>query len=127
MSEKPEVLDASALLAWLQNEPGADEVRLGGAVINSVNWSEVLQKAQQNGVDVADIREELEAVGLVFQAFSLVEAEKAAELYPLTRAYGLSLGDRACLATAAFLSGVAVTAERVWGKVEQEVSVRLIR
>ncbi len=51
----PEVLDASALLTWLQLEPGAEEVRLEGSVMNSVNWSEVLQKAEQNGVDVAGL------------------------------------------------------------------------
>ena len=47
-----------ALLAWLQAEPGADEVRLEGALINSVNWSEVLQKAEQKGVEVEGVREE---------------------------------------------------------------------
>ena len=93
MSEGPEVLDASALLAWLQDVPGADEVGLEGAVLNSVNWSEVPQKAEQNGV-VVGVKEELEALGLRLQEFSIEEAAKAAELYAVTKAYGLSLGDR---------------------------------
>ncbi len=127
MSAGPDVLDASALLAWLQGEPGMDEVTLEGAVVNSVNWSEVVQKAEQNGVATAGIREELEALGLDLRGFSLEEGQKAAELYPLTRAHGLSLGDRACLATAFALSGTAITAEQVWNRAEHGVPVRVIR
>lgn len=126
MNGGPEVLDASALLAWLQAEPGADEVRLEAALMNSVNWSEVLQKAEQNGVEIEGIREELEALGLRLQAFSLAEGQKAAELYPTTKLHGLSLADRACLATALVSGGVAVTAERVWSQLEG-VQVRQIR
>lgn len=94
MSNGPEVLDASALLAWLQDEPGAAEVTLEGAVINSVNWSEVLQKAQQKGVVVTGLQEELEALGLELHSFSVTEGQRAAELYPLTKAHGFSLSDR---------------------------------
>lgn len=122
-----EVLDASALLAWLQDEPGAEHVTLEGALMNSVNWSEVLQKARQKGIDITGIREELEALGLELRGFGLEEGTKAAELYPLTKAFGLSLGDRACLATAALVSGAAVTAERAWSKAEHGVLVRVIR
>ena len=121
-----QVLDASALLAWLQDEPGADEVKLEHSVINSVNFSEVLQKAKQNGVDVTGIEEELTALGLRLQNFSVEEATKAAELYRVTKPYGLSLGDRACLATALVSGGVAVTAEQVWSKLG-DIRVRQIR
>lgn len=127
MSSGPEVLDASALLAWLQNEPGAAEVTLEDAVMNSVNWSEVLQKAQQNEVEVTGLQEELAALGLELTGFSVAEGNRAADLYPLTKAYGLSLGDRACLATAATLSGTAITAEQVWTRGEHGVPVRVIR
>ena len=121
-----QVLDASALLAWLQDEPGADAVKLERSVINSVNFSEVLQKAEQNGVDVAGIEEELTALGLRLQSFSVEEATKAAKLYRVTKPYGLSLGDRACLATALISGGVAVTAEQVWSKLG-DIRVRQIR
>jgi ribonuclease VapC len=127
VSGGPEVLDASALLAWLQSEPGMDKVTLEGAVINSVNWSEVVQKAEQNGVAMTGIREELGALGLDLRGFSIQEGQKAAELYPLTKAHGLSLGDRACLATAFTLSGTAITAEQVWHRAEHGVPVRVIR
>ena len=91
-----------------------------------MNWSEVLQKARQNGVAVEGVREEFEALGLKLRAFGLEEAERAAELYAATKAQGLSLGDRACLATALVSGGVAVTAERAWSKLEG-VRVRRIR
>ena len=126
MSRGPEVLDASALLAWLQ-EPGTNAGNLGGAVINSVNWSEVLQKARQKGVEVAGLDEELEVPGLELRGFSLKEGRRAAEFYPLAKAFGLSLGDRACLATAALLSGTAVTVKSVWSQVGHGVPVRVIR
>jgi ribonuclease VapC len=118
VSDGVEVLDASALLAWLQEEPGAEAVRLEGAVMNSVNWSEVLQKAVQRGVAVAGLREELAALGLKLQAFSLEEGERAADLYPQTKALGLSLADRACLATALLEGGVAVTSDQAWSKLK---------
>ena len=100
---------------------------LEGAVMNSVNWSEVVQKAQHKGVGVTGLQEELEALGLELRGFSVAEGQKAAELYALTKTYGLSLGDRACLATAAVLSGTAVTAENVWTQAEHDVTVRVIR
>lgn len=121
-----EVLDASALLVWLQGEPGADEVRLEDAYMNSVNWSEVLQKANQRGVATASLREELEVLGLRFGPFTVAEGARAAELWPATRPLGLSLADRACLATALVRDAVAVTADRAWSRVEG-VRVRRVR
>ena len=125
MSSKPEVLDASALLAWLQNEPGADKVRLKGALINSVNWSEVLQKARQKNVEMAGVREELEALGLAFRGFGLEkEAERAAELYPVNQSLRAFTGRPGVPSDGgALLSGIAVTAESAWTKAECNVWV----
>jgi ribonuclease VapC len=126
MQRVNEVLDASALLAWLQAEPGADTVVIEGARMNSVNWSEVLQKATQHGVEITGLQEELQALGLQLHAFSLAEAEEAASLYAVTKPQGLSLADRSCLATARVHDAVAVTADSNWSQVEG-VRVRLIR
>ncbi len=126
MTEGPEVLDASALLAWLQDEPGAELVELNGVLMNSVNWSEVLQKSLQHGAEVVGLREELEALGLVLLPFGLEEARRAAELFARTRGHGLALGDRACLATAWATGGVAVTADRAWPELDG-VRTRRIR
>jgi ribonuclease VapC len=124
---QPVALDASALLALLQEETGADEVELllDGAVMSAVNLSEVLQKARQHGVDIAGLEADLEALGVVFEPFGLSDARVTAELWSVER--GLSLGDRACLALASAAGGIAVTAERRWAELDLDVPVHLIR
>lgn len=125
VSEK-QVLDASALLAWLLNEPGVDQIEFPKAIINSVNWSEVVQKAEAHGVKTQSLRKDLEALGLRFTSFGLEEGEVAARLFPKTKNFGLSSGDRACLATAKVYGGVAVTADRIWQKLKG-VKIKIIR
>lgn len=124
---KGEVLDASALLALLQREPGGENVSLQGAIINSVNFAEVVQKTAQRGKPTDTLLSELTLLGLSVIAFSPEEGVVAGELYTKTQAQGLSLGDRACLATALTQGGVAVTADRNWQSAEHGVQVRVIR
>lgn len=127
MNGAPEVLDASALLALLQKEPGAENVRLEGSVINSVNFAEVVQKSIAKGKPVRGLLAELRLLGLEVIPFTPEEGLLAGELYLETRGSGLSLADRACLATAQLRGGTAVTADRAWEKVQHGVSVRVIR
>lgn len=96
------ILDASALLAYLQNEPGSEivDTRLMYSIMNSVNWSEVIQKAVAKQIDINGMRLELEVLGLTILPFTVDEAELAAKLWERTRQHGLSLGDRACLSSA---------------------------
>lgn len=124
---KGEVLDASALLALLQREPGGKNVSLQGAIINSVNLAEVVQKIAQRGKPTDTLPSELTLLGLSVVAFSPQEGVVAGELYPKTQAQGLSLGDRACLATTLVRGGVAVTADRNWHSAEHGVQIRVIR
>lgn len=121
------VLDASALLAYLQREPGGDVVRrlLTGAVISSVNWAEVVGKL--GGLPAAAVRHRLAVRGMVVVPFTVEAAELAGALAARTRSVGLSLGDRACLATAAQLGLPAYTADRTWLDLEVGVEVRAIR
>lgn len=123
----PTVLDASALLALLRNEPGADTVErvLDGSVMSCVNLAEVLQKAEQHAVDVEGLEYDLEALGVGFTPFDTPTARSTAELWSSGR--GLSLGDRACLALAASIDGVALTADRRWADAGVDVQVELIR
>lgn len=76
------VLDASALLCFLQDEPGNERVEevLPEAVISSVNWAEVVQKSITAGVDVRATRIDLEALGLTILPFTAEEAEIAGQL-----------------------------------------------
>ena len=119
------MLDASALLAWLREEPGAENVErvLDGAVISAVNLSEVLQKSLAAGLTAAEtspLPDDLGTLGLSVVTFGTREAQVAAALWSVTRSPGLSLADRACLATAVCLEAPAMTADRNWEKVEWE-------
>ncbi|MBX6423471.1 type II toxin-antitoxin system VapC family toxin [Thermosulfurimonas sp. F29] len=121
------VLDASALLAFLHKEPGAEFVELERSVISAVNWSEVLYKCLSWGVDIQGLREDLEALGLSIEPFTLQDAELAAGLWPQTRSLGLSLGDRACLALGLRLGLPVITADRSWKNLRLDIEVRVIR
>jgi PIN domain nuclease of toxin-antitoxin system len=123
------VLDASALLAFLHDEPGADLVRqaLDGGIVSTVNWAEVIQKSLLRRADVAGMQEEFTEVGVVFEPFTVSQAEIAAHLWERTRRYGLSLADRACLALATVREVSVLTADRRWGELEQGVEIQVLR
>jgi ribonuclease VapC len=118
------------VLALLQEEPGADvvEAALDDAEMSCVNVSEVLQKAEQHGIDTEGLEIDLEALGVRLHAFDIADARAAADLWHATRSAGLSLGDRACLALAGRLGGVAVTADARWAELEGiDVPVQVVR
>ena len=96
------VLDASALLALLCDEPGAETVadEAERAAISAVNWSEVCHRHLARGISLEGLRDDAEAVGLRIVPFGADDAAQSAGLWPTTRDRGLSLGDRACLALA---------------------------
>ena len=121
------VLDASALLAVLFREVGFDAVPLEGSAVSAVNWSEVVQVAARREADVVGLVDALAAEGMVVVPFTAAHAEAVAALGPATRAAGLSLADRACLAVARSYGVPALTADRAWGGVEAGVEVVLVR
>ncbi len=123
------VLDASALLAYLQDEPGGERVRevLAQSVMSTVNWSEVIGKARDNGVDTRGLREDLASLGLAIEPFSAEQAEIAGHLGERTRAFGFSLGDRACLALGSDRGAAVYTADRAWLQPALGVEVEAIR
>ena len=125
----PHVLDASALLALLANEPGADEVEklLDGAAMSTVNLSEVLQKSEQHGIDTEGLEFDLEALGVEYHSFDVTQARATADVWARAPRAGLSLGDRACLALAHSLGGAAVTTDRRWSAAKHGTEVRVIR
>lgn len=130
MATNPEaILDASALIALLWEEPGADavELLLGQAVIAAVNWAEVLQRYRALGLETIGKLESVEALGVTVEDFRAGDAEVVAELWAPTRQAGLSLADRACLALARRLGLPAHTADREWKNVDVGVKVVLIR
>lgn len=123
------VLDASALLAFLHEEPGAETVRavLGGAVVSAVNWAEVAQKGEQHGAAMSGMRKDFMDIGVVFEPFSSDQAEVAAQLWEPGRPLGLSLADRACLALTLERGGPVLTADKSWKKLDLPIEIRLVR
>jgi PIN domain nuclease of toxin-antitoxin system len=122
------VLDASAVLALLHGEPGADAVAmiLQVSLVSAVNWSEVVQKSWSHGVGVAGLQDDLESLGVELVPFGAPEALAAADLWH-RGARALALADRACLATAAVRGLPVVTADRAWAALELDLEVRVIR
>jgi ribonuclease VapC len=124
------VLDSSAVLAVILEEPGAEVVRAltaSARVISAVNFEEVRTKLIDRGMRPLDALEALSKMRLQVEAFTDADAVMASDLRTDTKEAGLSLGDRACLALGQRLSAVVVTADRVWKELQVRVRVELIR
>ncbi|MCP4629876.1 MAG: type II toxin-antitoxin system VapC family toxin [bacterium] len=123
------ILDASALLALLNDEPGADEVAqyIPGAAISTVNLSEAVAKLADSGMPEDAIREAIGILELKILPFDESLAYRAGLLRLLTREIGFSFGDRACVATGLDVNAPVLTADQIWEKIELPVEIRLIR
>ena len=123
------ILDASALLAFLHEEPGGERVSpvLEGAHVSAVNWSEVLQKSLQRDVNIDGMQQEFTEVGVIFEPFTPQQAETAARLFNENRNHVLSLADRACLALAVDKGMPVLTADRAWGQLKLDVAIEVVR
>jgi PIN domain nuclease of toxin-antitoxin system len=123
------VLDASALMAVLREEPGAAAVEavLDHAAISAVNLSEVQAKLVERGTAAELAWSSLVDLDLEVIDFDVSQARVAGDLRSLTRAQGLSLGDRACLALAQALGLPAMTADRAWAGLAVGIEIRTVR
>ena len=123
------VLDASALLALVYREPGADVVAeaVSAAAMSSANLSEVVAKLSDDGMREFAIRGALDGYQLDVIPFDEAQAWAAGLLHPLTRSRGLSFADRACLALALALDLPVLTGDRAWEGLDVGVDVRLFR
>lgn len=123
-------LDASAILALIDSEPGAMMVLTAiadGSIVSTVNVSEVVAKLTERGLSPTDIRTRMENLDVPTIAFDEGLAFDAGLLRAATRSSGLSLGDRACLALARRLGLPAMTADRAWQSVQVGVQIEVIR
>ena len=123
------VIDASALLALLNAEPGADIVAetLPGGVISAVNLSEVVAKLCDAGMPEKAIHQALQPLGLEIIPFDEEQAYQAGLLRASTQDRGVSLGDRACLSLAKMLGVVALTADKAWAGLSVGATIKVIR
>ncbi len=123
------VLDASAVLALINEEPGGEKVDalLGHATISAVNWSEVIAVLVDAGFVAERASTRISALGLAVIAFDQPQALAAGALRAVTRSAGLSFGDRACLGLAEARKAPAVTADRRWSTLNLTAKVQLIR
>ena len=125
------VLDASAVLALLFEETGADVIRtrVRGGLISTVNLAEVLAKLVDKGLPIDEAARAVDMLGMEAVPLSIKQAQLSGVLRASTRSAGLSVGDRACLALARDRGLPAVTAERRWPDVAKDsgVDVEVIR
>jgi PIN domain nuclease of toxin-antitoxin system len=129
VSDATSVLDASALLAFIFDEPGADIVEhalADAAVISAVNWAEALTKIAEIDQPAAMIAEQLTTLlgdALVIEPLTTADGPAIARLRLLTRDAGLSLGERSCLALAQRLGVPAVTTDRAWTQLGAHIGI----
>ena len=122
-------IDASALLAFLFRERGHERV---GAVIetaclSAVNLSEVIGRFVRDGHDARTVLQRLTSTTIEIVPFTTADAALAASLVSQTRALGLSLGDRACLALALARRIPAVTADQAWAGLHIGIDIQVVR
>lgn len=110
------VLDSSAILAVLNQEKGSQTAHafFSDGIVSAVNLAEVITKLIEQGHDSSSSMEAFDLLQLSVYLFDAPQARKAAELRPLTKHLGLSLGDRSCLALAILYGATAITADRDW-------------
>ncbi|MBD2295084.1 type II toxin-antitoxin system VapC family toxin [Anabaena sphaerica FACHB-251] len=129
------VLDASAFLAYLRDEPGAEIVEnalINGCYISIINWVEVLSKIVDLGESPDEVIKQLRDEGLLENSLEIIacneeDALNIAKFRPLTKSTGLSLGDRACLALGKRLNLPVLTADKVWTSLSLGITINLIR
>ncbi|RYF22942.1 MAG: PIN domain-containing protein [Oxalobacteraceae bacterium] len=123
------VLDASALLCLLNDEPGADRVAevLTRSLIGATNLAEVVLKLRERGLSLDEVREALGGLHLDVRPLTPSQAMLIGDLRPATRPLGLSLGDRACLALAIELNAVIYTTDDALTKADVAITATNVR
>ena len=123
------VFDASAVLAILKRERGAERAAaaLGRSIVSCVNLAEVQSKLVDAGLEKQTAWQWIEFLGCRAVPFDSDQAREAGSLIGVTQPYGLSLGDRACLALAMERKAKVYTADRNWKRLSLGIEVEAIR
>lgn len=127
----PFILDASAVLAVILEEPGEDlvlEAMMEGAEMSAVNAEEVASRLFREGWTTTEVRALFEELSILVLPFDSDAAILSGQYRPATQPFGLGLADRACLATGYLQACPVLTADRVWTLFNlQGIEVRCIR
>lgn len=123
------VIDTSVVMCVLLHEPGRERSleAMSGAIMSSVNVAEVVAKCLERAVPENLATLLLSSSDIRVVDFVAEDAVLAGQLWGRAPKGMLSLGDRACLATAARLGATAVTADRIWAKLDLPCAIELIR
>jgi PIN domain nuclease of toxin-antitoxin system len=123
------VLDSSAVLALLQNEAGSSIVGplVFGALISAVNLTEVYSKLILKGLPASLCWPRIVSLQCEVCPYTGEQARAAAELIQVTKPYGLSLGDRACIALAIDRKATVYTTDKIWKSIRLGIKVEVIR
>ena len=131
MKKNSLVLDASAVLAYLQQEEGSHQVEKilseGEAIISAANYAEVVTKLIDIKMTETEIKIVLENLEMMIKTVDESQAWFTGLLRNKTKKYGLSLGDRACIALAESLNFPILTADKQWNKVDLSIKVIQLR
>lgn len=124
------VLDSSAVLAYLQSEPGSEIIEpilLGKSLVSAVNLAEIVSKLRDGGMPEPVIEEALAELSLTTVPFDADSALATRLLIGLTKSLGFSLGDRACIGLGITRHLPVLTTDRIWERLSLQVEVRAIR
>jgi len=131
MKNNKVVLDASAVLAYLQEEKGSHQVEKilteGEAIISAANYAEVITKLIDINMTELEIKVVLENLEMTIETVDEIQAWYTGVLRSKTKKYGLSLGDRACIALAESLNLPILTTDKQWDKVETSINIIQLR
>lgn len=123
------ILDASAVLAFLQGEPGAEMVQVAleneHCWVGAANQAEIIAKSIDRGVDGVSVKTILADLAYTVVAITAEDGAQAGWLRTQTRVAGLNLGDRLCLAQAQRLKAKVLTADRPWLNVADELGLAI--
>lgn len=127
---KDVVLDASALIALFKKEKGAEVIEkyLPRAIMSAVNFSEVISVLANAGIDEEEAKILTTDVLKEIIPLDIEQAYLVAKLRPITKKYGLSLGDRSCLALAQIKKTTVITADKIWNNLQLNgINIEVIR
>lgn len=121
------LFDSSVIIAILKSEEGYQscEQIVNKGAISTVNWDEVAGFLKKNNAPEDIIRQTLAKYPLKILPYEESLVVPTGPLAVGCQQLGLSLGDRACLATAMAYNLPVLTANPFWKELEKELDITI--